>query len=1642
METLELFEILPQGFFTTPEELQAFIDQEGVDDLYQLVPKETFPTLEDFQVSLKKKDSQEINTDLQSPDGSSEQFDLPEISVEEEGFFERNLGKSGITDLLDDTTNSIRQGFAQGASLKQALKLQRKGSKATKEDIDRYEEAVRKMQSIPVTDEQRSFNKIYEENDKSWLGFVKGIYKNPSVLSGVILQSVASMLNPTVAFGAIKGGAIGALTAGTAGAAGGAAFGGPGGAVAGGVAGIQQGGKYGAIIGLTNTLEGGLAFTEFLQEEIEKKGLEFDDDGIAAILNDDEAYRRVKSRTKKRGYSIGLVNAITYGIAGTLARSGRNIKRLGDLKIGSVKLPTSKILPGPQTAIRSTTEMVGGGLGEVAGRAAAGQEMDVAEIGFEALGEIGSPEAVIPSFKNASYTIDGENVTRNDVLDAINGPREDLIGMEITIKNDATVDNEVQLVMKKALIEKRVKEGLTTAQNENITPEQMNQLIDLNIEYETFKGSNTPDGNRNAKKIDEQIKQITDAIQESSTETIPVSEQPETSPTVGTGDTQGAVTTGEITSEETQTTQPTEEVTAKVEDDASQVEPALTQEDLLENETIEEGEHAEDKGRVFTRTAQVTEKDGVTTTKFLSNRSDLDKSQRNPGKVSEKALEKRGYQIDQDSRDTFEDDLAEGVTVSYEVKEIREGETGASADVRVTYTNPDGTQDSITDGATLEPFVATEQVTQEEVIEETYTLPENPRERVADFEIIDNRKGQEDFEIDEEGNGKWIIRNIKTGIILPLKRKADAQNELDNIKTGKNMFDYGEGEVILEEFQSKEKQTPPPKPKGKKTKDSSSEIDKTLAEFDKPMGKITPKILQLSFGNVYAQAKKFLGRLPRGVTNVVQEQLRSIPTPKIDFILGNYNSTLFYRKFFLPLVKSYQQYADKFGQKEQIIENAEAKLLKEAKGNNNKKVINSYKIAIAQKALIHESNPDSDVTPPVLVLLNRTIKLADDGDILSPLAAKELTKLRDTYLKDGGITFQNVYNSLTPTQQDVFKTLQEENKKLEPFAERAARRRGDTFQKLNDYSHRIVLGNNEKEIDILKNNANDYADPNTKAANTLNREPNANPAVSFDPFLSSLRATQEVYLDYYMSPDVSKVQQLSDAFVKKYNNGNKGQIAASKAIDKTIKELLRVTYLRSFVNTSGRTNFATTAKRWGYRLLLGSAPRFLAELAGNSTMLLTEDPIVIKNAVGKYGKFSMKIGGDANNKFINFLTELKSGETTKLGGKLKGDSKYSDRSGILNIDSSNRDLYNPILNKMEQLSKIPKLITYDVTAYVSDILMAGGDRFIARPLWVSKFANEFKKNVKKYLNEDIELSLEDLNEISNGTSKYLTNNKFKKALQEAVIESDRTTINITTSSNPFNAITKMVKRNEAADYYRTINSFMANFTLNEYATARFAINAMFRSGELSKKQASLLMTGVLARMSSYVLIYGVLADLLDEELFDAPADDDEDLDLLLYRQMIGSVMTLMFRQNLGNITSLPINLGIEELNKKYLDGLRDGKPYNSYENSIVYSLIALDRLDKGIANQVLPILTGPFVEYYKTANRAIELYNRTKTRKTKDARDRAMKELEEIVLLQVQGQLGLLPFYKDIIRAKRKKFYAENYKKSSGKSQGGIQRRD
>ena len=83
-------------------------------------------------------------------------------------------------------------------------------------------------------------------------------------------------------------------------------------------------------------------------------------------------------------------------------------------------------------------------------------------------------------------------------------------------------------------------------------------------------------------------------------------------------------------------------------------------------------------------------------------------------------------------------------------------------------------------------------------------------------------------------------------------------------------------------------------------------------------------------------------------------------------------------------------------------------------------------------------------------------------------------------------------------------------------------------------------------------------------------------------------------------------------------------------------------------------------------------------------------------------------------------------------------------------------------------------------------------------------------------------------------------------------------VDIVTSSNPINVIIKNVRRPDGStlrNYYRVANSFIANFNLNEYATTRFAVGALLKTGEISRKQAALTLAGVLARMSSYVILY-------------------------------------------------------------------------------------------------------------------------------------------------------------------------------------------
>lgn len=317
-----------------------------------------------------------------------------------------------IGDFIDDMYGAVKSGYAQGQTVDDALGLFTSGADADPEEVQKYIEAVKKMQNQPISQEMMDFNETYEASGGGTWGFLKAIAQNPSVAATTAVSSMIAMINP----GSAAGAAIGA----GGGAAVGAGFAGVGaipGAIAGGFAGA------GGI------LETGVSFTEFLQEELEKKGLEFNEEGVSQILEDEDAMFRIRGKSAARGGVIGIIDGITGGIAskavkgvaGTAKKAARIKGALAGLAI----------------------EGAGGGIGEASARLAVGQELDAREIGLEIVGEFGTGLAITKAAlaTQPKYEINGQQVNRNTVEATIKD--DPATAANIKVSNDPEIQNQI-----------------------------------------------------------------------------------------------------------------------------------------------------------------------------------------------------------------------------------------------------------------------------------------------------------------------------------------------------------------------------------------------------------------------------------------------------------------------------------------------------------------------------------------------------------------------------------------------------------------------------------------------------------------------------------------------------------------------------------------------------------------------------------------------------------------------------------------------------------------------------------------------------------------------------------------------------------------------------------------------------------------------------------------------------------------------------------------------------------------------------------------------------------------------------------------------------------------------------------------------
>ena len=1593
---------------------------------------------------------------------------------------ERTFGKNAVTDFFGDMYRSYKTGVAQGASVDDAFAVFGQGKEVSDEALDDFRQAVNTMQRQGPTDELREYYKDVEKEGGGILGTIKALGNNLGVAPQVLISSMTGLFNP-ISLGAAATGAAAGAGAG----AGLTALSGPG-----ALFGAGTGALGGAFFGASGMLETATTFTELLQKELGDKP--FTNENIRDVLEDEEKISRIKLKSVGRGVTIGAIEALTSGLAG---RIGANV----------VKSALPKLITRPASVIASgLIEGAGGAIGERAGMAVAGQEVDAAEIGLEAVGggPITAAKLLNPLFRlskkvipgKAKYIKDGQNITKEFVEEFIEKADDaEIINFEVDIQNDAALKQRLENKKLEAKQNVQIEDNFKKVYP-NISQEDLNTLIPLQRELDNAK-NNPVDTESKEKELKEKINKITNkyANQVESPAAVPDEKQPATGQAVVEGDNQPTELAGETAQAQEETTDQQGQE-GQVETEVSETEevkytlPENPKEarkdfDVIDNRKGKAGLEIFDNGD-----GNYYVENNKTGSLFPARtKKEANFAAQNPTKwdygEGESIITRTKETVTETPQSEAETLVAQQALENPNTDEA----TGIAALEKIKDPSKNFNNDSIMmiemELETYDEAIKNNQKPDlNERVKEILKLREEfksrpiaaPKIQEQEFKGVIKTEGDtitqrftkqvkgktrtnalaplsvlQEFDIDVEANG---IEGFEIVGVREVRRTKDGKKNSATllVKEGQDQFEVEVDLTPKKLGQPTEASTTesfdPSEKRKEFNKQIKEEVKEELPEIEEAFEQVTENIATANNLKVARNIKAAItgrGRITEGI--------RSTPLLYVDQALGINNSTVVYDKVFRPVVESYSKMA---GQVQDVVDKMDAAINSLGK-TNNEQMKSAYKIGIYLVQREHEANTQagvsSDISPPANEMLTQTISGMEGGFFGSQLDATTLRDLQQQFSdEEGNISLEALEESLNNNERKAIKTIDDLNASLYDKAKTASERRGRPFFDIKDYTHRQVLRNKDLEdVDVLKKSEL-FVNPSTQAGTIINREKGPR-AIQFNPFESTKRGAQETLLDFEMTPAVKKAQDLTSAVTKTFKKGNKGQKDGSVALGQALRELLRITYLRTYqqANNNLSAKAIKEIKLIAYRQLLSSAPRFAAELIGNASMLIAQDGEVIANAYGKYAPFWSKVSAESNLEFIKFLKNLNSSETAKLAGQkgkrmldIEGQTKYVDDSNFLNLSESPTGMQGPVAQKMDFLASLGPRQLYRGVAKINDFLMGGADRVVARPIWVSRFAYEFKNNVKKYNNEDIDLSVEDLKNISKGAeaSKYLSDKKYERALREAVRQADRTSAELVTSGNPLaGAILKNMDRPEGRksrmNLYRSINKFMANFTLNEYATARFAIGALQREGKISKGEAGRLLAGVLARMSSYVVLYKLFADFMDQ-MFGAPEEEEKDYKLFTARQIVGAVSTLMFRQNLGNIPSLPINLGIEYINKNYLESLRDGADYNSYENGIVLSLINLDQLGKKSLTEIgLPILLGPLGPAYRSFERTFELAQRTQTRKTQAARDRAKDELINRMTLEAMGQVGLIPLYKDARRITLKKFFDQKGGKTISKTQ-------
>ena len=793
----------------------------------------------------------------------------------------------------------------------------------------------------------------------------------------------------------------------------------------------------------------------------------------------------------------------------------------------------------------------------------------------------------------------------------------------------------------------------------------------------------------------------------------------------------------------------------------------------------------------------------------------------------------------------------------------------------------------------------------------------------------------------------------------------------------------------------------------------ANEIESIIAKDN-----VVPRIKKgkYVFDRVTAKIKNFFS----SKRSTAEYQIRQNPLSDIDNVLGNMNRTDIYDNIFGKAAKSYANLDAQIDIIHEKIAEADALLFKQFKRNGNKVTESKFRIMAYMLEREFQSNKDSNKVFSAKDAIKAAIESQKKGE--TTIYSKKDIKILESILKEfeGDVNLDSVFNKFSKREQKAISIIDDVNKSIADKAlYTASVIRGARPNMIENYVHHSVASSNENPVESITSKYNQFKTFSTKAGTLVERTPGVK-ALNFDVLNSTLKGAKETLTDYHMTDTarvIFKTLNKIQADILADENSTDRQIETANALKNAFDTAMRQVFEMNYVNNG--MNFLGKAKGLGYKALLASVPRAGAEMSSNFAYVISTSP---KSwTVGaKYTEYTLDQRGR------DIMINLNSEQTGKLYSK-KVTGKTADVGLFVDSEGATpTGAVNGLQNKANQILSYLSKITIKPTEKIAESLISTPDRAISRPLWFGSLDTKFKEITGKKI---------DMEAIRNGDKNYLKENK--EALKEATRFADKEVTRAATSINVFNGVLKnKIDPNDSSTLkiVKEINGFMTNFIIYEYTTARSAISALINSGQISRQKGASLLLGTTARMSLYMVLYQSFSHLFDSVVAAIAGADIGDEEMpeedLLARQLVGSVVSLIVGKNLGNFAKIVPNMALEVVNEKYLDRLRKGDEYDPYKHSIAFSMLSREDLKKietgqaGVGDVLLKAFSGPYSPMVKTLTRAIKLGSKVTSEKSKDTtKQKAIEELTTRIVVEMLGNMGMMPFYKDVRRIVIKEFF-------------------